>query len=84
MRVESHPYDLVSLAYILAMSLPRGQPNASFVCVVSNPVEYKTASFDLGGVCVHGECNLPEGRSTFRAQIALRSGRSELFFPPFC
>ncbi|KAI4579509.1 hypothetical protein MJT46_000877 [Ovis ammon polii x Ovis aries] len=39
---------------ILAVSLPRRQPNASLVCVVSNPVEYKTASFDLGGVCVHG------------------------------
>ena len=71
-------------SYILAVSLPRGQPNASFICVVSNPVGYKTASFDLGGVCVHGECNLPEGRSTFRAQIALRSRGSGLFFPPFC
>ncbi|XDB49072.1 hypothetical protein AB1E18_002655 [Capra hircus] len=41
-------------SYILAVSLPRGQPNASLICVVSNPVGYKTASFDLGGVCVHG------------------------------
>ncbi|KAI4590446.1 hypothetical protein MJG53_001495 [Ovis ammon polii x Ovis aries] len=39
---------------ILAVSLPRRQPHASLVCVVSNPVESKTASFDLGGVCVHG------------------------------
>ncbi|OWK04935.1 hypothetical protein Celaphus_00001872 [Cervus elaphus hippelaphus] len=39
---------------ILAVSLPRGQPHASLVCVVSNPVGNKTASFDLGKVCVHG------------------------------
>ncbi|CAM9278367.1 unnamed protein product [Rangifer tarandus platyrhynchus] len=38
---------------ILAVSLPRGQPHASLVCVVSNPVGYKTASFDLGRDCVH-------------------------------
>nr|XP_042111822.1 SLAM family member 5-like isoform X1 [Ovis aries] len=42
---------------ILAVSLPRRQPHASLVCVVSNPVEYKTASFDLGGVCVHDSAN---------------------------
>ncbi|XP_024845685.1 SLAM family member 5 isoform X2 [Bos taurus] len=43
-----------SSPYILAVSVPRGQPNASLVCVVSNPVGYKTAFFNLGGVCVHG------------------------------
>ncbi|XP_070640444.1 SLAM family member 9-like isoform X2 [Bos indicus] len=43
--------------YILAVSVPRGQPNASLVCVVSNPVEYKTAFFDLGGVCIHDSAN---------------------------
>ncbi|XP_070323644.1 uncharacterized protein [Odocoileus virginianus] len=39
---------------ILAVSLLKDQSNVSLVCVVSNPVGYKTASFDLGRVCVHG------------------------------
>ncbi|XP_043734302.1 SLAM family member 5-like isoform X7 [Cervus elaphus] len=38
---------------ILAVSLPTDQSNVSLVCVVSNPVGNKTASFDLGKVCVH-------------------------------
>ncbi|XP_070323647.1 SLAM family member 8-like isoform X2 [Odocoileus virginianus] len=38
----------------LAVSLLKDQSNVSLVCVVSNPVGYKTASFDLGRVCVHG------------------------------
>ncbi|XP_060976463.1 T-lymphocyte surface antigen Ly-9-like isoform X3 [Dama dama] len=42
---------------ILAVSLPRGQPHASLVCVVSNPMGNKTASFDLGRVCVHDSAN---------------------------
>nr|CAI9691418.1 unnamed protein product [Rangifer tarandus platyrhynchus] len=42
---------------ILAVSLPRGQPHASLVCVVSNPVGYKTASFDLGRICIHDSAN---------------------------
>ncbi|XP_060976478.1 SLAM family member 5-like isoform X2 [Dama dama] len=37
----------------LAVSLPKDQSNISLVCVVSNPVGNKTASFDLGRVCVH-------------------------------
>ncbi|XP_044800121.2 SLAM family member 5 isoform X2 [Bubalus bubalis] len=47
-----------SSANILAVSFPRGQPNASLVCVVSNPGEYKNASFNLGEVCVHDSANL--------------------------
>ncbi|XDB49074.1 hypothetical protein AB1E18_002657 [Capra hircus] len=65
-------------SYILAMSLPRGQPNASFVCVVSNPVEYKTTSFDLGGFCVHEPCSnvaiLPSGIDSVRVHSASLSG----------
>ncbi|XP_043734300.1 SLAM family member 5-like isoform X5 [Cervus elaphus] len=42
---------------ILAVSLPTDQSNVSLVCVVSNPVGNKTASFDLGKVCVHDSSN---------------------------
>ncbi|XDB49070.1 hypothetical protein AB1E18_002653 [Capra hircus] len=61
-------------SYILAVSLPRGQPNASLICVVSNPVGYKTASFNLGGVCVHEPYNdvaiLPSGIDSLWVAVA--------------
>ncbi|KAG8519970.1 hypothetical protein J0S82_016777, partial [Galemys pyrenaicus] len=39
-------------SWVLAVSLPLPQPNASLTCVVSNPVEEKTRSTALGEVCV--------------------------------
>ncbi|KAG8520034.1 T-lymphocyte surface antigen Ly-9, partial [Galemys pyrenaicus] len=38
-------------SWVLAVSLPLSQPNASLTCVVSNPVEEKTHSTTLGEVC---------------------------------
>lgn len=35
---------------------PLSQPNGSLTCVVSNQVGQKTATLDLGEVCVSGEC----------------------------
>ena len=69
-------------SWSLTVNLSLSQPNASLTCVVSNQVDKKTVSLDLGKIWASGECNLPEGRSTFRAQIALRSGGSELYCPP--
>ena len=73
---------LASNTCTLTVSLPLSHPHASLICVVSNQVDWKTASLDLGKICASGKGNLPEGRSTFRAQIALRSEGSELSSPP--
>lgn len=73
----------VSNSCILAVSLPLSCPHDNLICVVSNHMDKKIVSLDLGEICAYGECNLPEERSTFRAQLALRSGRSELYFPPY-
>ena len=73
---------LASNSCTLTVNLPLSHPHASLICVVSNQVDKKTVSLDLGKIWASGECNLPEGRSTFRAQIALRSGGSELYCPP--
>ena len=73
---------LASNSCTLTVSLSLSHPHASLICVVSNQGDKKTVSLDLGKICASGECNLPEGRSTFRAQIALRSGGSELYSPP--
>ena len=72
---------LASNTCTLTVSLPLSHPHASLICVVSNQVDKKTISLELGKFCASGECNLPEGRSTFRAQISLRSGGSELHSP---
>ena len=42
--------------WTLTLSLPLSQPSASLTCVVSNQVDQKTATLDLGEVCVSGEC----------------------------
>ncbi|KAF0885777.1 SLAF5 protein, partial [Crocuta crocuta] len=47
--------------WTLALNLPLSQPNPSVTCVVSNPVDQKTATRDLGEVCVHGECSCLRG-----------------------
>ncbi|XP_034505998.1 uncharacterized protein LOC117797686 isoform X2 [Ailuropoda melanoleuca] len=57
--------------WTLAVSLPLSQPNASLTCVVSSQVDQNTASQDLRDICGHGECILPEGRGSLRAQGAL-------------
>ncbi|XP_012513932.1 PREDICTED: SLAM family member 9-like [Propithecus coquereli] len=38
-------------SWTLAASLPLSQPQASFTCVVSNPMDQKTATKDLGDIC---------------------------------
>ena len=45
----------------LTLSLPLSQPSASLTCVVSNQVDQKTATLDLGEVCVSGECTCQRG-----------------------
>ncbi|XP_037355208.1 uncharacterized protein LOC119235760 [Talpa occidentalis] len=42
-------------SWTLAVSLTLSQPNASLTCVVSNPVDQKNATKDLGEVCVPGQ-----------------------------
>nr|XP_031545014.1 SLAM family member 5-like isoform X4 [Vicugna pacos]XP_031545015.1 SLAM family member 5-like isoform X4 [Vicugna pacos] len=39
--------------WTLAVSLPLSQPSPSLSCVVSNQVDQKTATLDLGEVCAH-------------------------------
>ncbi|XP_060057650.1 SLAM family member 5-like isoform X2 [Erinaceus europaeus] len=41
-------------SWTLPVSLPQSQPNASVTCVVSNPVDQKMATKDLGQVCSLG------------------------------
>ncbi|XP_033270393.2 uncharacterized protein LOC105748826 isoform X2 [Orcinus orca] len=48
-------------SWTLPVNLPLRQPSASFTCVVSNQVDQKTATLDLGEVCVHGECTCQRG-----------------------
>ncbi|XP_045837965.1 SLAM family member 9-like [Meles meles] len=43
----------VTNPWILAVNLPLRQPNTSLTCVVSNQVDQKTATVDLGDVCDH-------------------------------
>ena len=50
-----------SNSWTLPVNLPLSQPNASLTCVVSNQVDQKTATLDLGEVCVHGECTCQRG-----------------------
>ncbi|XP_039074414.1 uncharacterized protein LOC120221212 [Hyaena hyaena] len=40
--------------WTLALNLPLSQPSPRVTCVVSNPVDQKNATRDLGEVCVHG------------------------------
>uniref|UniRef100_A0AC11E8K7 Uncharacterized protein n=3 Tax=Ovis aries TaxID=9940 RepID=A0AC11E8K7_SHEEP len=50
--------DPPSNPWTLTLSLPLSQPSASLTCVVSNQVDQKTATLDLGEVCVsdsHGQ-----------------------------
>ncbi|XP_013831805.2 PREDICTED: CXADR-like membrane protein isoform X1 [Capra hircus] len=46
--------ELPSNSWKLTLSLPLSQPNGSLTCVVSNQVGQKTATLDLGEVCVSG------------------------------
>ncbi|KAI4590449.1 hypothetical protein MJG53_001498 [Ovis ammon polii x Ovis aries] len=48
--------DPPSNPWTLTLSLPLSQPSASLTCVVSNQVDQKTATLDLGEVCVSGVC----------------------------
>ncbi|XP_077607579.1 uncharacterized protein LOC144221088 [Crocuta crocuta] len=49
--------------WTLALNLPLSQPNPSVTCVVSNPVDQKTATRDLGEVCVHEGETGPHGQA---------------------
>ncbi|XP_029791779.1 SLAM family member 9-like isoform X19 [Suricata suricatta] len=44
--------------WTLALHLPLSRPSPSITCVVSNPVDQKTATWDLGEVCGHGTPSL--------------------------
>ncbi|XP_029791769.1 SLAM family member 9-like isoform X10 [Suricata suricatta] len=51
--------------WTLALHLPLSRPSPSITCVVSNPVDQKTATWDLGEVCGHvseGEAG-PQGQA---------------------
>uniref|UniRef100_A0A8D0VQ79 Ig-like domain-containing protein n=1 Tax=Sus scrofa TaxID=9823 RepID=A0A8D0VQ79_PIG len=50
-RVTSGP---TPNSWTLAVHLPQSQPYTNITCVVSNEVDQKTATFNLGEVCVHG------------------------------
>ena len=50
-------------SWSLAVNLSLSQPNASLTCVVSNQMDQKTATLDLGEVCSHGECTSQRGRA---------------------
>eukprot|EP00071_Canis_lupus_P043365 XP_022276922.1 SLAM family member 9-like isoform X2 [Canis lupus familiaris] len=45
--------------WTLALSLPLTQPSASLTCVLSNQVDQKTATLDLGDICGHD----PQGQA---------------------
>ncbi|KAK2500387.1 hypothetical protein MC885_010417 [Smutsia gigantea] len=49
--------------WALDLSLPLRQPNPRLTCVLSNSDDKKTATTDLGAICVPGECHLPAGRT---------------------
>ncbi|XP_040840105.1 SLAM family member 5-like isoform X2 [Ochotona curzoniae] len=40
------------ISWTLDVSLPMSQPNASLSCVVSNPVDQKNATLELGDICI--------------------------------
>ena len=52
-----------SNSWTLSVSLLLSQPSVSLTCVVSNQVDQKTATLDLGEVCAHGECTFQRGRA---------------------
>ncbi|XP_057350979.1 SLAM family member 9-like isoform X4 [Manis pentadactyla] len=41
-------------SWTLDLSLPLSQPNPRLTCVLSNPLDQKTATTDLGAICVPG------------------------------
>ncbi|XP_004416015.1 PREDICTED: uncharacterized protein LOC101382511 [Odobenus rosmarus divergens] len=47
----------------LAVNLPLTQPNSSLTCVVSNQVDQKTATRDLGDVCGHDPIPISAGKT---------------------
>ena len=55
--------ELPSNSWNLTLNLPLSQPSASLTCVVSNQVDQKTTTLDLGKVCVSGECTRQRGRA---------------------
>ena len=50
-------------SWSLTVNVSLSQPNASLTCVVSNQMDQKTATLDLGEVWSHGECTSQRGRA---------------------
>ncbi|XDB49069.1 hypothetical protein AB1E18_002652 [Capra hircus] len=48
-------------SWSLTVNVSLSQPNASLTCVVSNQMDQKTATLDLGEVCSHGSYITPVG-----------------------
>jgi hypothetical protein len=48
--------------WTLTVRLPHSHLHASLTCVVSNYVDQKNATLELGNICAQGECHLLEGR----------------------
>ncbi|XP_077617275.1 CD48 antigen-like isoform X2 [Crocuta crocuta] len=67
--------------WTLALTLPLSQPSPSVTCVVSSPVDQKTATRDLGEVCVHGagsqEKPRDHGGGVHEAMQVSRDGRDK-------
>jgi hypothetical protein len=48
--------------WTLTVRLPHSHLHASLTCVVSNYVDQKNATLELGNICAQGECHLLEWR----------------------
>nr|XP_012623112.1 SLAM family member 9-like isoform X2 [Microcebus murinus] len=48
-------------SWTLAESLPLSQPNASFTCVISNPMDQKSVTRDVGDICAQVIPSVPHG-----------------------
>ena len=55
--------ELPSKSWNLTLYLPMSQPSGNLTCMVSNQVDQKTTTLDLGEVCVSGECTCQRGRA---------------------
>nr|XP_036872556.1 uncharacterized protein LOC108389398 isoform X6 [Manis javanica] len=79
-------------SWALDLSLPLSQPNPRLTCVLSNPLDQKTATTDLGAICVPGpcrHCSCPAVRYQLvggarHGHCALRSNALFVDLPPPC
>ncbi|XP_029791787.1 uncharacterized protein LOC115288529 [Suricata suricatta] len=67
--------------WTLALHLPLSRPSPSVTCVVSNLVDQKSATRDLGEVCVHGAGSQKKHRTLYggvsHAGLVSRDGRDK-------